>query len=292
MTASRVHPPVSLFICGLLVAGLALPRESRAADPDYAIEYNRDFSTEGFDNRALAPFGAGATSLLQQSEEGVEIAVPAGAETKSVGLTPRFVVRGDFEITLWYEIKAWDEPQKGSGVGPTLYVTTSGDPSAAAEIGHLHRPEGERMHTTFARAVVEGEQKKSARRFETETMQGQLRIRRTGSELDFEMREDWQDEPHRVLNSAEFSDGDIGLVRVGVKRSDTGARTEVRFKRLRIRADELPQLPSEERTSEPLYRPAYHPPPQTTNWTRLILLGGGIVAVLAVSGTLFWRRTR
>ncbi|MFG0334924.1 MAG: DUF1583 domain-containing protein [Maioricimonas sp. JB049] len=292
MTRSHVHPSMICFICGLLIAGLHRPHRSQAADPEYAVEYNRDFADQGFDNRALAPFGAGATSLLRQTDAGVRIDVPAGAQTKSVGVTPRFRVRGNFEITLWYEIASWDEPQEGSGVGPTVYVTTGGEASSAAEIGRLHRLEGLQRHTTFARAVVAGEQQKTARQFETAAMQGQLRIRRTGSTLDFEVREDWKDEPFHVLNSAEFGSADLSLVRLAVKRSDFEAKTDVLFRRLRIRADALPQLPSQERTAEPLYRPAYHPPLQSTNWTRLILLSGGIVAVLAVSGALYWRRTR
>lgn len=292
MSAPRRVPKPAFWLFSPLIAVLVMRGPSAPTLPVYAAEYDRDFAKQGFDNRALTPVGAGATSLIRQSEEGVRITIPRGAQSQSVGVAPRFVIRGDFEITLWYEIRTWDRPKNGSGNGPTLYVTTGGNPSSAAEIGRVYLPDGKHMHTTFARTVIEEEQRKDRQHFEAGTMRGQLRLLRTGSTLEFAIREDWQDEPFHLLHSVNFNTADLSLVRLAIKRSDLDAGADVLFGRLRIRADDFPEFPSNVPSSKPLYQPAYHPPPQATSWTRLLFLGAGILGILMIGALLFWRWVR
>lgn len=277
---------------GILVLLGIVPVGASAEEPEYSQEYSCNFQSEGFDNRALALIGKGATSLIRQTEEGVLISVPAGPKVKSVGLAPRFVIRGDFEITVGYEIKAWDRPKEGSWIGPTLYMTTEGEGDPAAELGRLHGADDKDVHSTFARAFIDGNRQKSVRKFPTETMRGQLRMRRHGDALSFEVRGDWRDEPFKVLRTTKFNTEDIRLVRVAIKRRDPTAAIRAVLHSLRIRADELPQLPSEQAASAQLYRPMYHPPPRRSSWVWATAFTIG--AVLVILGGVMWfiRRRR
>jgi hypothetical protein len=278
------------FSAALLVLFVAakLPADERT----YAMEYSRHFPSEGFDNLSLAPFGKGATSLLRQTEDGILISVPPGPDVKSVGFTPRFIVRGDFEITVTYQVKTWRRPREGAAVGPTLYISSEGERSAAAELGRLRRHGQEDFHTTFARAVIAGVEERGASRFPTKTQEGQLRLRRAGTALSFEVREDRFSGEFETLKTSEFDGGDITLVRMAVKRDDPDVPVEVLVKEFRIRADELPHLPSSLSVSEPLYRPMYHPPPQQTSLTNLVIFGAAIALLLAGGGGIVWWRWR
>lgn len=269
----------------LLVLGIAAVSTEAS---DSAVEYSRDFASEGPDNLSLAPFGKGATSLLKQTGDGILISMPPGHEVNSVGIAPRFQVRGDFEIRVRYEVKTWSRAEKGAGIGPAIYITTEN--STAAELGRMHGPEDKDAHTTFAAVVVEGERTKAARSFATTATKGQLCLRRVGTSLSFETREDWVDGPFDVLKTADFTSDDLSLVRVALKRSDPNASARVLLGDLRIRADELPHLPSEQARSERLYRPSYHPPPRASSWTTLALLGGSIAVVLTGGGIWLVRR--
>jgi hypothetical protein len=257
---------------------------------DYAAEYSRDFQSEGADNLSLSPFGKGATSLLQQTGEGILISMPPGHEVNSVGLAPRFMVRGDFEIVVRYEVKSWSRPEKGAGIGPAIYLTT--EDSTSAELGRVHGPEGKDAYATFAAIAVEGERKKAARSFATTATKGQLCLRRVGTSLSFERREDWLGGAFDVVNTVDFASDDLILIRVALKRSDANASAQVLLAGLRIRADELPHLPSEQARSQRLYRPSYHPPPRQSSWTTLALLGGSIAVVLTGGGLWLVRRWR
>lgn len=262
-----------------------------ADDSAYAMEYRINFLKEGFDNLSLEPSGRGATSLLRQTDEGVHITVPAGIEIKPVGFAPRFVIRGDFEITVAYQVKTWQRPQEGHSVGPTLYISSEDGGSAAAELGRLRRHGEEDIHSTFSRSIIDGAEVKGARRFPAQTQEGQLRLRREGTSLSFEVRDDLQEGEFEVLNTTEFSTGDITMVRVSAKRDDVKIPLEVLIREFRVRADELPHLPGTLAIDEALYRPMYHPPPRPTSWTSLATFGGAIALMLACgAGLVYWRK--
>lgn len=293
MTLSQ-HLPRSARVSaiGILVLLGFVSVGTSAEVHEYSQEYSRNFQSDGFDNRSLALIGKGATSLIQQTEEGVLISVPAGPKVKSVGFAPRFVIQGDFEITVGYEIKAWDRPKEGYWIGPTLYISTEGEGDPAAELGRLHTAGDKDVHSTFARAFIDGSRQKSVRKFPAKTMRGQLRMRRQGDALSFEVRGDWLDEPFKVLRTTDFNTEDIRLVRVAIKRNDHAAGIRAVLHSLRIRADELPQLPSEQAASEQLYRPMYHPPPRRSSWVWATAFTTGAVLVMLGGVAWFIRRRR
>jgi hypothetical protein len=262
-----------------------------ADDSKYVMEYAIDFRTEAFDNLSLEPSGMGSTSLLRQTDDGVLIRVPAGTDIKNVGFAPRFVIQGDFEITVAYQIKAWQRPKEGLSVGPTLYISTEDGSSAAAELGRLRRNGEEDIHSTFSRAIIDGAEVKGARRFPAQTQEGQLRLRREGTALSFEVREGMHEGGFEVLNTSEFNAGAITLVRVAAKRDDPDGSLEVLITGFRVRADELPHLPVKLGLGEALYRPTYLPPPRATSWMSLAIFGGAIGLVLAGGvGVACWRK--
>lgn len=279
-TLTALTAAALVLACSLCVA---------ADDSRYAAVYSRNFSTEGFDNLCLEPFGKGATSLMRESGDGLRVSLPRGPEISSVGLAPRFIIRGDCRVTVEYEIRVKSEFSKGSGVGPAIYLTTANE--MTAELSRIRTPSGEDLYSTFARAVVDGEPRKSARKFPTDTVQGQLRVRRAGRTLHFETRPDWNEGPFEEIDEMDFSEDDLTLLRLAVKRSDPNAVLQVVFRKVEICAAELPHLPSSASRTGHLYRPSYHPPVSSIRLlTPPILLATAGVVVIAAGLWFRWGR--
>lgn len=291
--ASRMSLPcrprrmIQRLAIGLFIVLSVILTETSVDAKEFAAEYTRDFQSEGFDNRALSPLGPGATSLIRPAHEGLLVTVPSGHEIRNVGFSPRFKVRGDFEITVGFEVVSWEKPRKGLNVGPALYIVTPGEGDPAAEIGRLHTGNDQaQIYSTFSRAFINGAAIKSVPSYPATAMQGQLRLRREGNQLHFEVRDDLLDESFRSLRSTEFSTDELQLVRVAVNRNDHDVPVRVLFKSLSIRADELPHLPSDLAESTPLYRAMYHPPPPETDWRRVIVFSS--TAALLLAGGIVW----
>lgn len=283
----RIPFPPLLRIAALagLLPAVAMPMAASAE------EYYRDFRSDGFDNRALKPFGRGATSLVKETPEGIVISMPGRSEVKLLGLAPRFKVRGDFEITVSYKVLAWTRAKKGSGIGPSLYVAASGPAKAAAEMGRLHGARRD-IVSTFSAVNVDGERRKSARRFPAESTAGRLRLRRRGTRLTFEHSEAAAGAPFRVLAETEFGVDELRLVRIAVKQVAPPASARVAIQSLRIRADVLPHRPSASAPTAKLYRPTYSdPPPEKTPWP-VAWLAAGVAALVLVVAIWSVRRRR
>ena len=248
----------------LLVAASAV---CHAQEGDYAAKYSCDFEGEAFDNLALAPLGKKTITLMRPSENGLAIHVPSGKEIKPVGFSPKFKIRGDFKITMSYEVQEWSCPKKkGAGVGPSLYVVAEGPGPPAAELSRVRRADKGDVYSAYCATFVDGERRGATRWFPTEVLQGRLQMQRKGDTLSFSASEGLEAE-FEPLGEASFSQNDVSILRIAVKQGGPEAAADVVIRDLTVFADELPHLPNQGQT-EPFYRPTYHPPPPRSFWAR------------------------
>jgi hypothetical protein len=240
-------------------------------------EYRWDFRTGHFDNLSLEPHGKGAVNLLRPTERGLQISLPVGKPSGFVGFAPRFKVRGDFEISLTFEIEQMTTPESGYGSGVSIYVTTESEGQPAANLGRMRRVGGKDVLSTFTANAVDGKRQTSVKLFDTTADSGTLRIQRTGAEVIYLVSEEGG--PVRQLISTPFDTGDVILLRFGVNQSDPQSFVRACVQEISITADELPHLPSEQDRTAQLYRPAFKPPPtppdRTWIWT---LVAAGLIA--------------
>ena len=207
---------------------------SLAPGVGYRTEYSCDFASQGFDHALLRPTRVG----MQPSDQGLVADIPAGEDVSVVGFKSRFRIRGDFEVSVGYEVREWSLPREGRGVGPAVYLFTK-PPRAAAELSRLLRVDGRHVYGTFTAVAANGERLKKARTFDAQTLRGRLRLRRHKHLLFFEASDDSPQSPFRVLRETEFSEEDVVVLRVAVKQSDPRASANVVITDLRILADEL-----------------------------------------------------
>jgi hypothetical protein len=204
-----------------------------------AAEYTLDFRNHSFDNRRLRLIGTGATSLLKPASEGLSVALPAGTNLDEVGFAPRFRLRGDFQITLDYRISELTRPKQGYGVGPGIYVMTASEDRQAATLGRVFRVKEGHVFTAHHARESDGDspRQQSVRFFDTDTDEGQLRLERIGSRLQYSVA--GSDGSWRMLHETEFTDGDVTLARIALNRNGAGDKipATVVFRSAVIRAD-------------------------------------------------------
>lgn len=264
------------------------------AAPLPAASYSWDFRNGHFDNLSLVPLGPGAVNLLRPTTDGLRITVPAGYMVKSVGFSPRFQISGDFEITVEYTVLKRSRPESGFGTGPSLYLSMGSTEDPAASLGRLLRPDGQDRYGVFAARVDEGRRIPTARLFDvpsvSTTKPGRLQLKRSKQEITYSVSEDTYSDL-RTLVVLPVSAADVSLVRIGLSQSDLQSSGEMILHYIRIDADALPHLPSEQSRTAQLYRPRYLAPPvpKSFRW-----LWQTLAAVLVACGfaVWLWRRWR
>src|SRR5262249_2900763 len=122
--------------------------------------------------------------------DGLRIMIPAGQpKPTTVGLVTKFPVKGDFEITVGFEILQANRPTTGNGVGLELYLSTrNGDAIAFYRMNRVR--EGDGYHCSRIWTNAEGVRQNKAHPEKTESKAGQLRLTRTGTTVTFSVRDD------------------------------------------------------------------------------------------------------
>ncbi|MCC7418932.1 MAG: DUF1583 domain-containing protein [Planctomycetaceae bacterium] len=254
--------------------------------------YEWDFRNGHFDNLSLVPMGSGAVTLLVPTREGLRMALPAGYDVKALGFSPRFTLRGDFEVTVEFTILSRTLPKSGHGTGPSIYLSTGSTQDPAASIGRLLRPDGRDIHGLFAARIDDGKRVPTARLInvaDSKVMSGRLQLKRSQGEITYSAGEG-RNAPLRPLATLSMGEGEVTMLRIGVSQSDPQSSAVVVLHNVRIEAAELPHIPSESSRTAQLYRPRYQPPPALSSrrwlWQALAALGLAVAA-----GSWWWKRS-
>lgn len=273
----------------LLIVGCFLAASSASAD-----DYTWNFRNGHFDNLSLVPIGPGAVNLLRPTNDGLRISVPAGHDVKSVGFSPRFKVRGDFEMTVEFTILNRTQPQSGSGTGPNIYLSMGSTKDPAAALGRQLRPDGRDIYGVFAARVDAGQRIPKAKLFDVPnpaaTTSGSLRLQRIKQQITYAVSDKSQP-MFRSLATLDVSDADVTMLRVGLSQSDPQSAAEILIHNIHITATALPELPSAESRTAQLYRPRYQPPPTPKSYRWLWQSVAGLI-VLGACAAWLWRRRR
>jgi predicted RNA-binding Zn-ribbon protein involved in translation (DUF1610 family) len=268
---------------------------------DYAEEYHRPLKGESQEKTGFAAYGPAADECVKFGPDGLRITLPAGyaGQRPGTGLVTDFGVKGDFEITMSFEIL--EEP-KDAGLNTELSLV----------VVPQHAPEADvwlKANQNRASLAAQAGTAVSLRRFlatatkwkdETVTDQwgneqmhlkevvmpldvptvavaGRLRLVRSGSSLFYCVAEGNSD-TFTVLRKFEFGDKDLKNVRILASTGGPKATFDVRVTDWRIRADAFTRVPLGP-------RPASTP----IAW---ILGASGLAAGLLIGGFLWWRKRR
>lgn len=254
-------------------------------------EFYQDFRGGQRVHHVLTRFGPNRDWAMRQEANGLRITLPAKRRDKSpVGLTPKFRISGDFEITVAYEILAADEPPSGQGAGVKIWGKIRSDDNQTWTLGHLIRPgrqpTGSQNAASAARNRVrnefvgafsrdgsepEGDRDLRAKSLATEAHFGRLRLTRTGSELVF-LAAEKNSETFQELQRVEVGTDAVMELRISANTSGVACGLSIRLFDLRVRADELTAAAPPKKSSK--------------RWLVIWLLA---IAITGTSGFLLWR---
>lgn len=260
-----------------------------AAEAD-SREIHFSFLGEQFDNELLVPLGRGTVRLLHPRPEGLLFSLPAGYKLGVVGISPRFQIHGDFEITASYEVPVWTDPETGYGMGPSLYLKMNDEKESAIMLGRLLRPKQKHVFSATLSTTVDSKRNHDVELYGAKTNSGKLKLTREGSLLKFAVS-DGEGAPFRELREVELGTTDVDLVRLGGQQSDTRTPVKVLWRELTLKAESFPNHPDSQDKGEQYHVPSYHPAPQPESLSLYWSLLAGSVLLLLL-GAIIWVKKR
>ena len=276
--------------CGILFLSVTAASFSTLAAEADSRELYFSFLDEQFDNESLIPLGRGIVRLLQPRPEGLLFNLPTGYQLNAVGISPRFQIRGDFEITASYEVPAWKYPESGYGMGPSLYLKMHDEQESAIILGRLLRPKHKHVFSATLSTTGDSKRNYDVKLYDAKSDSGQLKLIREGGLLKF-LVSDGENASFRELREVELGTADVDLLRLGVQQSEIKTPVQVLWKELTLKAESFPNHPDSQAKGAQYHVPSYHPAPQPTSlslyWS---LLAGG--ALLLLLGTVVWVKKR
>ena len=244
----RLPKPTPLFLVVLAICAFSAPLADIAVGQEPKKEYARDFdqSFKGVqpDRKDLALSGLDAEKCIKYEAEGLRITLPAGypRARPDVGVVTRFPVRGDFEITLDYEILQELGPAESDSSGARFGLTLALSTPAINSATLTRKTSATEIDYIAWRSVSmepDGPTEAAAKTFKTMAKSGRLRLVRNESTMLFCVAEGAEQE-FKLLDKTSIRHEDLRNIRVFGTTGDKNASLDVRVTNLRIRADAFP----------------------------------------------------
>jgi len=249
-------------------------------------DFYRDFRGQPFDWAEFKVTGPGAANLIKSEAEGLRITVPADVKSP-VGLVVGFPVKGDFELTAGYEIIQADQPAAGYGVGFEIWLRTDTATKEATAFSRIVRPSGDDVYvcsrlTTNPQGRRVGIPGLKLPDFQAAGKSGQLRIKRTGSEVVL-LAADEGNKEFREYYRFELGAEDIETLRLAANPGNAANVVDLRVRDFRLRSGDLPAAAKNQEVPKDGKGPTRD---RTSLWLLAALLG----AMLVIAGLLMWWR--
>ena len=205
-----------------------------------------------------------------------------------------FGVKGDFEVTLRFQILQEPDPKDVAIGGPGLSVRVDLD-GPTGDMASLSRSvlqnQGSRLVSYLWKRVPDnGPQER--KQFPTKAKNGQLRLVRTGAVLAYYVAEESSGD---FVFLHEHSFGDADLKRICIAGVTGGPKTslDVRITDFRIRADSISGLPAAAAGTTPVPATPTDSTDATGWWiTALLVIFAATIFLAVALGALFYLRQR
>ncbi len=255
-------------------------------------EFYHDFRNKKSLDGNFTLYGADAASRVKSEPEGLRITLPGKAKSPDgLGVITRIPVKGNFEITLGYEILQMDKPKDLWGNGFELYIETDTPTKESMGLNRIIRPNGNDVYfSSRMRTNLQGGHERIERGTDIPAAgkSGQLRITRHGSKTVMSATENGSKEG-QVLYRYDLGTEDLAMIRLAAIPGNTAFVVDLRLFDLRVK--ELPSGAPVDSGVNPSIKVAdiSEAPPRTALWLSVVLIA---VALVTVSLWLFLRKAR
>jgi hypothetical protein len=241
------------FFRSLLVLALLLPGQASGAD------FVHDFRRGNMPPRDRMVLN-GMDSMVEATPEdgGLRIKILANRGKAGAGMQTKFSLTGDFEITASYEILSADKPTKGYGVGVYLTISPAAWKDKRAALARCWTVQGGSGFQPVI--IISGPEPINKSGWEkSETMTGQLRLRREEAKL-FYLVNEGMEQPFREIFQCDYGKDDIDLVRLVANPGSSPAAIDIRLLDVRMRWGGLPNHDKTAPSLAPPLAPSRAPP--------------------------------
>jgi hypothetical protein len=238
---------------------------------------------------SLAPFslfGPEMEKVAKSEPQGLRITMQEGRNNPdAVGISLPFRIRGDFDVTLGFELLNVGAPLHRHGAGIGFRLGFDAPSSLAAIIARFKRPHG---HDFAAHKVLTGpdgqEQYLENKHVPTNAPAGKLRLARKGTRVRYYAAEDGD---FHLFHTIKFGTNDVVDFQVFFTTITNPIALDARLTELVIEADEFPEgKPSAQASfgkitgGEPVSR---------STWTMAVM---GLLTLVAMATVGWWVFTR
>lgn len=255
-----------LFVIGLVLYGIS----SSAFAKD---RFTQTFGKDAVNTRILKYIGPAKSNVITETGQGLLIRLPA--EQQQAGLATRFMIEGDFEITMRYEFVDVPQPEKGYGAGVVMRMSRPDQSLTQVGIGRRKRQDGSDKFNAIVAVNVDGKPKTNQAFLDAKSKRGGLRFVRKGTSLVC-MVVDGDGEAFQELRRVEFDAEPIKSISVLGDTGALGGRAAVRITSLTVESETLPFGSSKNQSSD-------------FNWIPYVIGTFGVL-VLVSAGYWYWRR--
>src|SRR5262249_24855139 len=99
-----MNPGAVRLACVALVVGWVSPLPAPEPAREHAWTYHEPFQGTPRQAKDFELLGAGAADYVKYEKEGLRIALPAGKKQQPTGVATTFGFKGDFDVSVRYEI--------------------------------------------------------------------------------------------------------------------------------------------------------------------------------------------
>jgi hypothetical protein len=189
----------------------------------------------------LELIGPQAAKVAVPETGGLRLSLPAGrANPQPVGVRPRFQMRGDFEITLTYELLKIEQPRTGHGVGVALAVNIAKSPSEDLTLARYLRVDKKELlaadHRTYD--SKRGNVHKTVFTPAPSSKIGRFQLKRSGPRIRF-LSGSGSSGVMQVFHQLDIGSEDLNSMRFSATSGGSSAAADVRLLEIRIQADKL-----------------------------------------------------
>jgi hypothetical protein len=290
---------LALLACILLFA--CSPRLAAQEAGKEPWKYHEPFQGPPKTAKDFQLLGYEAAQRVKYENEGVRITLPAGKTHPPTGVATTFGIKGDFDVSVRYEIFQEPDPADSglSNTGTRISLTLKLDERSEAAMRRKITPE-QPVHILAWRTIrPAGETKQLQKGVNFPVMQksGRLRMQRNGTELSYHLAEG-DDKEFKMLTTFSFVADDIQMIQLFGHTTDAKAALDARFTDLNIvssapvfklpappvvRPVESPKAPNP--VPDAAVKPAAAPPPVPTSSgppLTLLLALGGVLVILTI----------
>jgi hypothetical protein len=206
--------------------------------PSVRSEFYHDFRNSRSFAENFYLNGPEATRRVKPEPKGLRVTLAAEESFKydGVGVAAKFGIRGDFEITVGFEMIAAGPPVDGPGVYFELYLMIDSVSNDALAFNRMVLPDGKEVYASARMANLPGGGRGGIAQGDdvpASAKSGQLRVTRLGRKVVLSVREG--NERFRVLHQLDLGPEDVKFLRLGANPGGGPHAVDVRILDLRVR---------------------------------------------------------